>query len=251
MLERIPERARTRKVAEAVVSPSAFLLAGAGASLAILGGLPLAVAALAGVAGWAARVAMAVPKKVPTEVINPKLLKEPWRHFVLDAQQARARFQTAVQQTRSGPLRERLELVGRRLDDGVTECWRIARQGNTLEGAFAQLDVASVQAELEALRGERDSPSRDRTEQALRSQLASAERLSTVAHDARDRLRLLNAQLDEAVARAVELSISAGDAAAFTPLTDDVESLVGEMEALRQALEETTGSAAGGTTATA
>ena len=62
-----------------------------------------------------------------------------------------------------------------------------------------------------------------------------------MAQDASDRLRVLNAQLDEAVARAVELSVQADDVSDISPLTDDVESLVGELESLRQGLEETQG----------
>ena len=49
--------------------------------------------------------------------------------------------------------------------------------------------------------------------------------------------------MDEAVARAVELSLSAGDAAELSGLGADVDQLVDDMEALRQGLEEV-GSAA-------
>ena len=52
---------------------------------------------------------------------------------------------------------------------------------------------------------------------------------------------MLNAQLDEAVARAVELSVNTTDVSALGPLSQDVESLVGELETLRQALDETRG----------
>jgi len=85
--------------------------------------------------------------------------------------------------------------------------------------------------------------------EALQAQVLSAQRLGTVAQDARSRLELLNARLDEAVARAVELSLSAEDAAALTGLGGDVDSLVGEMESLRSALDEV-GRAGRGATAT-
>src|SRR5204862_6607432 len=78
--------------------------------------------------------------------------------------------------------------------------------------------------------------------------LSSAKRIGDVATDASDRLRVLNAQLDEAVARAVELSVHADSVGDVAPLGADVDSLVGELEALRQGLEET-GGAARGTTA--
>ena len=79
---------------------------------------------------------------------------------------------------------------------------------------------------------------------AVEAQLESAARIDAVARDAVDRLRVLTAQLDEAVARAVELSVRAHDVGELAPLTDDVDNLVGELEALRQGLEETGGTAA-------
>ena len=47
----------------------------------------------------------------------------------------------------------------------------------------------------------------------------------------------------EAVARAVELSVHADSVSDVAPLGADVDSLVGELEALRQGLEETGGAA--------
>jgi hypothetical protein len=64
-----------------------------------------------------------------------------------------------------------------------------------------------------------------------------------VTRDTAEQLRLLDARLDEAVARAVELSLS-GDSGKLTGLDSDVDDLVAEMEALRQALEETGGGTA-------
>jgi hypothetical protein len=77
--------------------------------------------------------------------------------------------------------------------------------------------------------------------------VASARRLGTVAQDARDRLSLLDARLDEAVARAVELSLRAEDVAELGGLGGDVEELVGEMESLRVALDEAGAAGRGGT----
>jgi hypothetical protein len=238
-----------------VVSPSAFLLAGAGTAAAILGGLPLAAAAGVGALAWAARVAFAVPRRAKGERIDAFRVGEPWRRYVIDAQQAKATFERTTKRMKPGPLRERLEGIGARLDDGVTECWRIARQGDDLVGGYRQLNVGSTEKELAELRAEaranRDpdrAPSLDRAVAAVEAQLASADRIKRVAEDASDRLKVINAQLDEAVARAVELSVRANDVSDLSPLTDDVDNLVGELESLRQGLEET-GDAAQGMTA--
>jgi chromosome segregation ATPase len=244
VLARLPERVRTPKVLRAAMSPSALLLAGAGASAAILGGLPLAAAAAAGGLGWLARVAFALPRTPAGDRIEPRQVSEPWRRFVLDAQQARARFDRTVSQCQEGPIKERLQAIGRRIADGVTECWRIAKQGDVLQRALHSLnhdeieaELSEVNAELREARGTRHD-SLMRTRDALVAQKQSYERIASVWEDARDRLQVLNAQLDEAVARAVELSVKTSDLDALNPLTNDVDTLVGELESLRLGLEE-------------
>jgi hypothetical protein len=255
VIARLPEQVRTRSVAEAVVSPSAILLAGAGTAVGIATGLgPLAL--LVGAAGWAARVAFAIPRKPADQRIDPFRVGEPWRRFVLDAQQAQKKFEGVVARARSGPIRDRLEAIGRRIGDGVDEAWRIAQQGDQLDDALRSLNEREIHAELVEVHEEQrlnrgneaTKASLARTRAAIESQLASAQRLRLVAEDAHNRLRLLNAQLDEAVARSLEISLHAGDVSQLGSLTEDVEGVVGELESLRQALEET--SATGGTTAT-
>lgn len=240
-----------------MLSPSAFLAAGAAAAAAILAGaLPLAP--VAAVAAWVGRVALAVPRRRGGERIDPFAVGEPWRRFVQDAQQAKSRFDKVVAGTAPGPLQERLKAIGGRIEDGVTACWRIARQGHNLQGGLRQFDLNEItreEAEVAAERSRVDShdpaaTALERTQQALAAQRASYERLHTVWQDAQTRLRVLNAQLDEAVARAVEISLHPSDVAAASPLGTDVDALVGELESLRQALEETSatpGASASGT----
>jgi hypothetical protein len=244
VLARLPERVRTPAVVDAALSPSAFLLAGAGASVAIVGGLPIAAAVVAGALAWTARVAVAIPRRAASERINPHRVSDPWRRFVVDAQQAQARFDRAAHQCQPGPIKERLTTIGRRIADGVQECWRIARQGDVLQGALKALDHEEVEAGLSNVEAELADASASRrtsltrTRDALLAQQRSYERLESVWRDTRDRLEVLNAQLDEAVARAVELSVHTGDISALNPLTDDVEALVDELESLRLGLEE-------------
>ncbi len=226
-----------------MTSPSGILLAGAGAAAGILLGgitaIPLAVGL--GVAAWAARVAAGLPKQTSVRV-EPGRLGQPWRRFVEEALDARARFERAVSRTTPGPLRDRLGTIGERVGEGVEECWRIACQGDVLVGALDQVDVADARRQLDALRVGVGRPepgsSRQRTEQALQAQIDSARRLEETARRAHDDLLLLNARLDEAVARAIELSVHAGTADELNRLGTDVEEVVGDMESLRQGLEE-------------
>ena len=111
-------------------------------------------------------------------------------------------------------MRDRLIEIGERIDEGVGECWRVARRGDALVDAIGNLDPMAARRDLEAAKkAAKASPgdAQEETVKALEAQVASADRLTDVARDAQDKLRLLDARLDEAVARAVELSITADD----------------------------------------
>jgi hypothetical protein len=230
------DRFFTRPVARAILSPSAIILAGAGASAAILGGLPVVAAAAVGAAAYAARVAFAIPRSTDQH-IDLGRLHQPWRQFVAEALDAERRYKRACAGALPGPLRDRLTEIGHRIGTGVQESYRIALRGQELEGALQQLDdPRSVRVQLdEARRAGADQ----RLLQSLQAQIDSTDRITRVAGDARERLRLLDARLDEAVARAVEMSLQADDVGDLGPLGSDVDALVTDMEALRQALDET------------
>jgi hypothetical protein len=227
-----------------MTSPGGIVLAGAGAAVGIVAGLPIAAAAAVGAAAWAARVAFAVPRNPREEHIDPFTLQDPWRRFVSEALDARRQFDEAVRQADAGPLRDRLAEIADRVATGVQESWRIARAGQALSDARSHIDAADVTrqlAELGVPRGAElpeGSPVAG-TVEALEAQLGTAQRMDTVITETRDRLRLLDARLDEAVTRAIELSVRAQRAEDLGALSRDVDSLVGEMEALRQALDET------------
>ena len=240
-------RLATPRVARAITSPAGVLLAGVGMSVGVLAGLPVVAAAAIGVGAWAARVAFALPKrKLRADKVDLRGLVHPWRSYVADAKDAAAHFDQAVRQTRPGPLHDRLAEVSERMTAGVLEAARVARSGQALDGALANINPQRVQWELDQCRTLPPSPSTDRTKAALEAQLAAVQRISQVESDTHARLRLLNAQLDEAVAQAVELSVRGADVSELDQLGlgDNVDSVVGELESLRQGLEE-----AGGTSA--
>jgi hypothetical protein len=242
VLERLPARYRTAATARALTAPSAVLVAGAGASVAILAGAPVVGAALVGALCWAGRVALGLPRPPRAERIDPTAVREPWRAFVRRAVAARDRFDRAVRDTEPGPLHDRLAEMAARVSVGATECWRVARRAAALDAAVLELDAPGVRAQLDRCRAELDrtpaKPELVATAEALRNQLASAERLAVVAADARDRLERVDAQLDEAVARALELSLQAGGPGDLASLGTAVDGVVGELESLRQALDE-------------
>lgn len=228
-------------------SPSAFLMTGGAVAAAVLIGATLPVAALAGGLAWGARIGFEMVRD-RDERVDPFALGDPWKRFVIDAQNAQTRYRRAIKRSRPGPLKERLAELGERIDQAVMECWRVACQGDNLGSALRHLETDRVEAELAQARRELTDErggsraSLQATVEALEAQMRSAQRLADVWRSSRDRLRVLNAQLDEAVARAVELSVGAGGSvAAFGGLSDQVAEVVSDMESLRQALEETGG----------
>ncbi|HXH59615.1 MAG TPA: hypothetical protein VNL12_20205, partial [Iamia sp.] len=213
-------------------------------TLSPLVGTVTAIVALAGAAAYGGRVLLAGPRdKRRRDRPDPFAVHEPWRRFVSDALDSRRRFHDAVTGMAKGPLHDRLAEIGDRLEDGVDEIWRIAQQGHTLTGARQRVDVDRVRRELAAIE---DQPDETRapdsrahqTAEALRAQAASAERMDTVIAEAADRLRLLDARLDETVTRAVELSTGTGPSVGAGTVGGDIDGLVTEMEALRLALDE-------------
>jgi hypothetical protein len=245
-IDRLPEHLKSRKTGEAIMAPAAIVAAGAGASVGILVGAPVIAVVGLGALAYALVVGARLPRRprgAREERIDPRTLSEPWSRFVSEALQARRRFDDVVRSVSAGPVRDRLAEIGARVADAVHECWRVARRGDALVGGLRSLDLDDVERQLAAVKREKErgganTAALDKTAAALEAQLASGKRLAGVATDARDRLQVLDARLDEAVARAVELSLQAGDVQELSGLGDDVDALLGDLESLRQGLEE-------------
>jgi hypothetical protein len=243
------DRFFTPPVARAVTSPLGILAMGAGAAIGILAGAGVAGAVVLGFVGWAGRVVAAIPRAPAAARIDPFTLAEPWRHYVRDALQARTRFRDSVGSAPPGPMQDRLREIEARVDQGVQEVWRIARRGHDLVDARRRIEPDAVRREIAATEANASQPwavgsAMARTMESLKAQLAAVERLERVIGDADSRLRLLNARLDEAASRTIELSVQAHDVAELGGLGNDVDQMVDEMEALRQAIEETGGGTA-------
>ena len=143
------------------------------------------------------------------ERIDPFTLTDPWRSYVSNAQSAHARFGRVVGAADDGPLKERLASIDSRIGEGVTECWRIAQRGYTLHKAL--LEVASSGSD-------------------------AVVRMRATEKQTQDHLAALIKSLDEAVARAAELATHRTED--LDSVADDVNGVVGDLEALRQAVVE-------------
>jgi hypothetical protein len=246
--------------ARAAISPSAVVLAGTGAVIGLVAG-GVVPAVIVGACFWGARVGVAAARAAGRrrwaqrpETIDPYAVREPWRGFVRDSLNAQAKFDQTVARSQPGPLRDRLAEVATRVHDGVRECWRVAHLGAALDATRATLDPDGTSDQLRKFQENR-SPGQpvgsdeaaDQTEAALAAQLQAARRIEAATRRTTDRLRVLTAELNGAVASAVELSLDCADAAEARELAGNVDSVVGEIESLRLALEETSGGRGGQT----
>lgn len=243
------DRFFTPTVSTAMLSPSAILAGGAGAAIGVLlGGFGGLVGAVLGgvfgaVIGWAIRVALAVPRAPEGLRIDPFTVSEPWRRFVQDAVGAKAQFNDAVRRTKRGPIRDRLTTIGARIDETVAEAWQAAVAGHELSDAARRVDANAARSELATLIEARSDAAVSVTAQAtiaaLEAQIATGARMEAQIAATRDQLRLLNARLDEAVARSIELSVGTDELEAFTDVEGAVGTIGEELEALRSAIEDT------------
>jgi hypothetical protein len=242
-----------RDAVVAGMGPRAILATGFGAAVGILLSGALAGALVLGALAWVLATAIPVYRNHLRQrgpgMVDPFSLREPWRTAAREAMKAQARFKEAASSMPPGPLQDRLAAIGQQFQRGVEEAGRVARRGQRLEDVRRQIDSAGALAELqrvEAVMGvsPTNEPSLARTAEALQAQLATADRLDRVLADTRNRLVLLDARLDEAVARTLELSVDADDPEDLGGLNTTVESVLEEMEALRLALEEADGGSA-------
>lgn len=234
------DRFFTPRVAQAIMSPLGIVLFGAVTAGVILTGLPLVVAPLAGVAAWGGNVLRQVPRDDQPFQADATMLQDPWLTYVAESRRARTRFDEVTRSMTAGPLQARLGELAARIADAVEETHRIAVRGNTLANALSTLDTERPRAELTEIKathaGRGMSPATIETVKSLEAQIAAGKRISRAAQQADERLRMLDARYDELVARAVEVSLGTGDSEG---LSHDVDDLVTELEALRQALDET------------
>ena len=239
-----------RRLAEAITAPASLLAAGAAGGLAVAATGPVGL--IAGAVVWLAMTGFRLRPKSSVQVlresrerIDPFALTEPWRRYVQSAQESQRRFDEIVRTAPKGPVRDQLEGLRENVAGAVDDCWTTSKRGAQLAKAYQQVDVEAAQRELEEaelqLRSEPGSASDAPlhvTVESLRTQVATADRLRSGALAAQGKLRALDAQLDEIVARTVELAATADDVGSVSDIGADLDRVRMEMEAVRQGLEE-------------
>ncbi len=166
--------------------------------------------------------------------IDPFAVREPWRQHLRGVLAARRRFAEARRRAGTGPRATRLAEIALRVEQAVDTAWVVAREGQSLTDARRAIDVERARRLLDA-----DDTDPDRRASA-RAQLEAHERLTRRERRTSERLSRLEERLREAAARATELAVAdpGGDAGGLLELVDDVDGIVGELEALRRAVAE-------------
>lgn len=171
--------------------------------------------------------------------LDPFTVGEPWRQFVQGAIRSGTKLHQTIDGAEPGPLKDRMNSIAGRLDDGLEETWKIARRGDEIDSSIRRLDPAALRSKLATLKARsssRAAPDIDDAITSVENQLEAVRRLELESEKTADRLRLTQTRLDELVSRAAEVAIGAGDTDAYE---HDVDDLVIELEALRQAVDET------------
>lgn len=232
------DRFFTPKTARALLSWRILLGAGLAVGAALLG-VPVVAAVALGLVVYGGTVVAAMPKgKARVAAPDPFSISEPWRQFVQAALRSRRQLTDTVRTVRPGPLRDRLEGIAKRLEEGLEESYEIATRGDEIDAMVASLDPTRLRSRLDTLRARSaTTPSEDLTSAvaSLESQLASADRLKALSASTADRLRLTQARLDELVSRAAEVAVGSSDT---TTYESDVDQLVLELEAVHLAMQE-------------
>ena len=232
------DRFYTPRTAKAILSWRILLGLGVAAVLAFTS-LPIGIAVGAGVAAYAASVALAMPKRSKPAAIDPFVLSEPWRQLIQNAQSSGRKLRQTVGDTPAGPLREILQDIADQLERGLGEVWEVAKRGDQIDDAVRRLDPTALRSKLATLQqraAEAPSPEADSAVQSVERQLASADRLKQQSAETAASLRLTQTQLDELVARASEVRVGTFDTDSYAK---DVDDLVIKLEALHQAVAET------------
>ncbi|MBW3556952.1 MAG: hypothetical protein KY454_08455, partial [Actinobacteria bacterium] len=196
---RLRDRFFRAPVARAITSPAGIVSGSLAAAVLLGAGAPLAAALLAAVGAWAVPVGRAMAR-VPGFTTASRTMRSEirgkWKAAVVDAEDAAARFQRAIEGARRGPLRDRLVELEEDVLQSLDSCRDLAAWGADAESARRELDPRA----MERVADRAGKPARD----AALSQRQLIAQLREVEREARARLVLINGRLDEAVGRAVE-----------------------------------------------
>lgn len=232
-------------VVRAAVGPAAITLIAAGTAVGPLNhSLFLAVVLAAG--GWVGRMVSAVmararkSRRAESEPVDPWSVPPPWRDHLRAAIEAQRKLHEAVDSLTPGPTRDRIGTLEERIDRSVRLAAVTARRGALLTTPERTAKAAALSAELTELSrrpGEPD-PAALRHETVVAGQLRAMRRAEAVSGEALDQVRMLATRIDDAVTAVVELSMDSSDMDLADGDPGTLLSVLDEITALHQGMEE-------------
>lgn len=145
------------------------------------------------------------------------------------------RWRRVVATVQTGPLADRLDVLGQQVAAGVLELYAVAVRIGEIERVLAALEPTEATAAFKAAKRRATQGEPVPELDALEARFSSIQRLLNVVADAEDQLQVLDARLLAAVARGAELAVTA-DPRGLTTMGADLDAVVGELGALRGAL---------------
>ena len=188
----------------------------------------------------------AEPTGPPTPIVDLGAVSAAWRPAVAQALDARDRFERIASRVPAGPLRQRLDDLGARIDSGVAAAHGLAQRAAAHEATLADLRPDAVTARVKDARravstaeaAGRDATVERATLDALLAQHAATMRVWDAVDDTRDRLAVVNQRLEEAVVHAAAVSTGGTiDDPALARVEADLASAGDELAALGRALD--------------
>lgn len=248
----------------AAVSPTAGVLAAAGAAIGVVDHSVVLAVILAAV-GWGGRMSAALVQRArrrragaqPPE-LDPWSVPEPWRSLLAQAQSARQRFDQILASWPAGPTRDELQRLQPQLWTYVAEVGALARRGAAAAGwngaTFApgrveelRAEVGQAQREKVRYAGSARAAAAEAREADLAAELRDLRRRDEMARAVQDQLRAAIGRLERTIAGLIGVEPGSapglGDAGQLTGALDDLSD---RLSALRAALEETAGPSASG-----
>jgi hypothetical protein len=171
----------------------------------------------------------------PLAHIDPAAVSPRFAAAVAGALDARRRYAEMLAGVQAGPVRERLEASGARLETGVVAVWDVAQRATQVERTLGALDPERVTDEYKRARRSDADPE---LAAVLAQRFASVQRLLNTLDDTDARLRLLDARLGATVAGAAEVALGVAGASGADAIGSDLDGAVAELDALRTALDE-------------
>lgn len=180
-----------------------------------------------------------VPMVDPVEALDRGAVPSRLRPLVDDAVSSHRRWVQLTSGVASGPLADRLAMLGDQVRDGVVDLHAATVRVGEAERVLEALDPDGATAAFKAAKRRAADGDAPPELEALEIRFASVQRMMNLVADAEEQLRVLDARLLAVVARGAELALTA-DANGLTAVGEDLDDVLVELGALRTALVDLT-----------